>query len=281
MPKTTEVTRRTKNALTAEQAEELFTTVDETGHTDAERARIQRKRRKEKGHGVEIDPLAGEDPSGSDVDTHITRTAVGFVLVFLVLVTAIQVGWGYVRRVRTASLADDASVRSVVSAMSIGVEWGDGFTQFPAEFTVQEADENTHRIEVSVVNTTASDDLDCFASSQIQAAAFSVNALLNPDINTVIYHVNVRRDESGKFQRSQFFDFLSPTGPTEPFATFIWTKAATEDGVRFNSVITGVDSETQEKLRSSVTSKSTPEKVISYVMGDAENKTESSDTTED
>ena len=77
--------------LNAEQAEELFSRVDETGHDNAETARRQRARRKEKGQGVDIDPLSGSDPSGSDVDVAIRRTAVLFVVLTLAVVMVSQV----------------------------------------------------------------------------------------------------------------------------------------------------------------------------------------------
>ena len=38
-----------KGSLNAEQAEELFGTVDETGHTNEETARAQRKQRRSRG----------------------------------------------------------------------------------------------------------------------------------------------------------------------------------------------------------------------------------------
>ena len=65
---------------------------------------------------------------------------------------------------------------------------------------MQEADENTGRIEVTVVDSTSSSALECFSSSQVQATAFSVNALLNPNIDTVVYHVSVHADEDGAMQ---------------------------------------------------------------------------------
>ena len=268
MARTCEVTRTTRGALTGDEAEELFSTVDETGHTNEERARTQHQRRREMGTAVEVDPLAGEDPSGANTDRIITRSAIMFVSIFLVIVVITQVGWGYVRRVTTTTLAEDASIRSVVSALDMGVEWGGGFTQFPSEYTVQEADEHTHRIEVTVIDSTSADDLEAFSTAQVQASALSVNALLNPNVDTVIYHVKVRRSSSGRLQRTSFFGFLRPTGVTSPFMTFVWTKGKTDDGVRFNCTITGVDGQTEEQLRSAITSKSTPAALISYVIGD-------------
>ncbi|MDO4405042.1 MAG: hypothetical protein Q4C09_08400 [Atopobiaceae bacterium] len=268
MPRNPEVKRTMRGALSGEEAEELFTTVDETGHTNKERAKNQHSHREEKGTSLDIDPLAGEDPSGANTDRLITRSAIIFVTVFLFLVVISQVGWGYVRRVTTTTLAEDASMRSVVSALNMGVEWGGGFTQFPAEFTVQEADEHTHRIEVTVTDSTSSSELEAFATAQVQASAFSVNALLNPNIDTVVYHVRVRRDKQGHFQKSAFFGFLRPTGAATPFMTFVWSKRAADDGVRFDCTITGVDSATQERLHETITSKSTPGAIISYVIGD-------------
>ena len=268
MAKRVEVTRTTRGALTGSQAEELFGTVDETGHTNEERAKKQHSRRREEGASVKVDPLAGDDPSGADTDRIITRSAILFVTVFLFLVVAVQVGWGYVRRVTTLTLAEDASMRSVVSALNMGVEWGGGFTQFPSEFAVQEADEHTHRIEVTVTDSSSSSELEAFSTAQVQASALSVNALLNPNIDTVVYHVRVRRDGEGRFQRSRLFGFLRPTGAATPFMSFVWTKTTAEDGVRFDCAITGMDSATQESLHDAITSKSTPATFINYVMGD-------------
>ena len=251
-----------RGALSADEAEQLFSTVDHTGHSDEERARRQRAHRKEKGVSLEVDPLSGEDPSGSDVNKVITRTAVTFVLVFLVLIVSAQVVFGIVRRMNTANLAETASVRSVAEALRGGVEWGDGFTQFPEDFSVQEADENTGRIEVTVVDSTSSSALECLSASQVQATALSVNALLNPSIDTVVYHVNVHVDESGNMQQSGLFGFLKPTGGVTPFMTFVWRKTQSATGVNFSCTITGIDETVQEELRGQVTTSFTPVQVV-------------------
>lgn len=273
MARSTQVTRTTRKALSGDEAEELFSAVDETGHTNEEKARKQHSRRRELGQSVVVDPLAGEDPSGANTDRLITRSAIIFVMFFLVVIVGIQVGWGYVRRVTTTTLAENASINTVVSALTMGVEWGSGFTQFPSEFTVQEADEHTHRIEVTVTDSSSSSELDSFATAQVQASALSVNALLNPNIDTVVYHVKVRRDAEGHFQRATFFGFLRPTSAATPFMTFVWTKTVTDDGVRFDCSITGVDSTTQERLHKAITSKSTPATIINYVIGDSSAET--------
>ena len=243
-----------RDAPTPDEVEALFSNVDETGHTNASKARREHRRRRAKKTAVDVDPLSGEDPSGSSVGKVITRTAVGFVMILLVVVVLSQVACGVVRRAGTAQLSENADVRSVASALKNGVEWGDGFTQFPEDFSVQEADESTGRIEITVVDTSSKDELECLSGSQIQAAALSVNALLNPTINQVIYHVEVRVGDDGKFQRSMLFGFLKPTGTIKQFATFIWTKSATSDGrFNFNCTITGLDASAAENLRDKVT----------------------------
>ena len=262
MAKNSEIARVQKGALTADEAEALFSTVDHTGHSDEERARRQRAHRREKGVSLDIDPLSEDDPSGSNVGKVITRTAVSFVAIFLVLVVAGQVAFGFVRRSNTANLTEDANVRTVASALRGGVEWGDGFTQFPEDFSVQEADENTGRIEVTVIDTSSENSLECFAGSQVQATAFSVNALLNPNIDTVVYHVNVRLDENGNMQRSSLFGFLKLTGEVSPFMTFVWTKTQSEIGVNFSCRITGIDGTLQEELRDQVTTSFTPVQIL-------------------
>ena len=245
-------------ALTEEEAEELFKTVDETGHTNEERARRERRHRQKKGVSVVVDPLSGSDPSGSDVEKRITRAAVGISLLIVVAVVLGQVLYSTVRRLATESLAEHATVRTVASALHTGVEWGDGFTSFPEDFSVLEADENTGRIEVTVVDTKSTTLLECFSSAQIQATAFCVNALLNPRIDTVTYHVNVHMGDDGVIQTTRLFGFLKPTGNITQLMTFTWSKTQTATGVNFTCTITGLDADMQETLRDQVTTGFTP-----------------------
>lgn len=246
--------KKKRTPLTPDEVEAIFAEVDETGHTNASRARKEHKRRRAKKVAVEVDPLSGADPSGSSISEIITRTAVGFVVVLLLVVVLSQVACGIARRAGTAQLAKGVDVKSVASALRNGVEWGNGFTQFPEDFSVQEADENAGTIEVTVVDTSSKDELECLSGSQIQAAALSVNALLNPNISQVVYHVDVHVGDDGKFQQSTLFGFLKPTGTVRRFATFIWTKSTTASGgFNFNCMITGLDAEAAKNLREKVT----------------------------
>ena len=262
MSRKPEIARIEKGALSADEAEKLFTSVDHTGHSDEERARRQRARRKEKGVSLDIDPLSEADPSGSNVGKVITRTAVGFVIIFLVVAVVGQVAFGVIRRANTANLAESASVRTVAAALRGGVEWGNGFTQFPEDFSVQEADENTGRIEVTVIDTSSENALECFAGSQVQATAFAVNALLNPNINTVVYHVNVHMDDDGELERSSLFGFIKPTGDVTSYMTFVWTKTQSENGVNFSCTITGLNDTIQDELRDQITTSFTPVQIL-------------------
>ena len=135
-------------------------------------------------------------------------------------------------------------------------------------------------IEVTVLDTDSGDALTCFSNSQIQATALSVNALLNPDVNTVIYHVNVYVDEDGNFRTSRFFEFLRPTGETHAFVTFVWTKSTTTEGrVVFNCTVTGMDSKTQKALRDRITSAHTPYSLITDAITDDSAEGEQTDGT--
>lgn len=242
-----------RRSLTAEEAEQLFAKVDNSGHTNAKRAERQRIRRQEFGHGVEVDPLSADDPSGSNVGTIITRTSIVLALLLVGAIVFAQVYSGRVLSENAAKLSNDVSVMTVASALDGGVEWGNGFTQFPQDFSVQEADQNTGRIEVSVIDTTSPNALACLSNAQIQAAALAVNSLLNPQIDTVIYHVSVHQDEQGAIQQASLFGFLEPTGDLSPFITFVWTKKTNGEGqVRFNCTISGVDSELQDTLRKQI-----------------------------
>lgn len=241
--------------LTDEEVEALFATVDETGHSNTATAEKEHRRRRRRGVGLEVDPLSGKDPSGSNVGTVIARTAVAFVVVLLVAIVGAQVGYGVMRRSSTANLTASVTPRSVASALQGGVEWGNGFTQFPEDFSVQEADEATGRVEVTVVDVTSASEMEAMSGGYIQATAFATNALLNPNINTVIYHIDVHDGGDGKIENSQLFGFLQPTAPVKNFMTFIFTKATSKSG-GFNifCTITGIDGPTMERLREKISS---------------------------
>lgn len=247
-----------KNSLSADEAEALFATVDETGHSNEGRARRERSHRHDAGVSVDVDPLSGDDPAGDDTERRIQRTAVTVTLVVLVAVIAAQVVYSVVRRLNTRSLAETATVQTVADALRVGVEWGDGYTSFPQEFTVQEADENTGRIEVTVVDSTSTTALSCFSTGQIQATAFSVSALLNPKINTVVYNVNVHLDDDGNLETDRWFGFYKPEGNITTFVTFTWTKTQYDSGVQFSCVVSGMDAETEDLIRDSITTGYTP-----------------------
>lgn len=257
-----EMSRIQTNALNADQAEELFSKVDETGHTNEETAKRERRHRHDTGNGLDVDPLADEDPSGSNVGKTITKVAVTFVVVFFLIIVGAQMFFGFLRRSNTANLSASVNVRTVASALRDGVDWGNGFTQFPEDFTVQEADENTGRVEVTVVDTTSETVLECLAGSQVQAAALATNALLNQNINTVTYHVQVHLDENGKILTSSFFGFFKPQGEVTSLITFVWTKTSTDSGVHFNCTISGIDDELQEVLRDQITNRFTPSSIL-------------------
>ena len=270
-----EIARVQTNSLTADEAEELFNKVDETGHTNVETAQRQRRHRHLTGTGVDIDPLSADDPSCSNVGKTIAKAAAIFVAGFFVLIVGTQLVFGYVRRSNTANLSTNVNVRTVASALRGGVEWGNGFTQFPEDFSVQEADENAGRVEVTVIDTTSETVLEALAGSQVQAAAFSTNALLNQNINTVTYHVQVYLDAQGKIATSSFFGFVKPSGNLTSLMTFVWTKTYTEDGgVRFNCTITGIDENMQDVLREQITNRFTPTSILGFGDETGTNPTE-------
>jgi hypothetical protein len=242
---------RRANELTDEEAAELFARVDHTGHDNELHAAKQRAYRKKTGHSVEVDPLSGEDPSGADYEKKIRRTSVLFIVATLAVVIAAQVIVALNRRATTTNLAQEVNVGTVTAALRNGVSWGTGYTQFPYEFTIQEADENTGRVEVTVVDSDSSDEADTFAQAQIQATAFGINALQNPHVNTVIYHTAVHQSESGKMQHSHLNGLLLPTGKIKNVVTFTWTKnpAKGSNGFDWSCNISGVDDAMAEKIR--------------------------------
>lgn len=266
--------------LTADEATELFSELDESGVVDPLRARESSRRRafrakvreeggdeavnkleadhrsKRRASRPKIDPLSADDPSGSKAGQAISRMAVLSIVGVLVLVVGMQVVYGVNRRLNTANLSERTTVDTVEHAMESGVEWGNGFTQFPEEFTVDEADESTGAVEVSVVDATSRNELELLSNSQIQAAALATNALLNDKINRVTYNVYARVDENGNFVHDEFFGFLKAEGTERAMLTFIWTKqvAAGTSNIDWELRIVGMDDETAAKIQEQVNS---------------------------
>ncbi len=231
-----------------EEVEALFATVDDTGHSNKERAEEQRNTRKLLGVPEQIDPLQDATPGNANVEKLIRTTTMVFVISVFLIVVLSQVGCSVARRYATANLASNVSYDTVYKALDNGVEWGDGFTYFPDNFTVIEANERTHRVEVAVENITEKTEVDIISSSNIQATALAVNALLNPDIDVVVYHVDIHVTDQGNPDTSKFFGLIKPTTETKRFLTFVWSKHVTSEGVNFTSSITGVDSDLMSKL---------------------------------
>ena len=266
--------------LTADEATELFSELDESGVVDPMRARESSRRRafrakvreeggdeavnkleadhrsKRRASRPKIDPRSADDPSGSKAGQAISRMAVLSIVGVLVLVVGMQVVYGVNRRLNTANLSERTTVDTVEHAMESGVEWGNGFTQFPEEFTVDEADESTGAVEVSVVDATSRNELELLSNSQIQAAALATNALLNDKINRVTYNVYARVDGNGNFVHDEFFGFLKAEGTERAMLTFIWTKqvAAGTSNIDWELRIVGMDDETAAKIQEQVNS---------------------------
>ncbi len=208
-----------RSKLTPDEVRQLFSEIDETGN-------VSLGPRPPRGEDhPDVDPLSGDDPSGSKVGHAITRLAVAFVVVILVAIVGAQVWYGVSRRINTANLSEDVSYDSVERALEGGVEWGNGFTQFPDDYSIGTVDEDLGIIEVSVIDTTSGNDLELLAGSQIQATALSTNALLNDKITKVVYNVSVYMGEDGSFQNSSFFGFVKPSGTLKHMLTFTWTKS--------------------------------------------------------
>ena len=246
-----------KQKLTDDEVVELFSELDESGVIDpslAAEKRGERPRRRVK--RVVVDPLSEQDPSGSKVGQTISRTAGLVIAVVLLLIVGMQVVYGVNRRLNTANLSDRANVDTVTHAMESGVEWGNGFTQFPERFTVDEADEKTGAIEVSVVDTDSKNELELLSNSQIQASALATNALLNDKINRVAYNVYTLVDDEGNFQHDSFFGFVPARGTRRAMLTFIWTKSkpASTSTIDWELKIIGMDDDTAEAIQKQVNS---------------------------
>lgn len=269
-----------RHNMTPDEAEELFSELDASGVLDPDRAaaregRAKRRlfmrrtagatavaereaadRERSRARAGKIDPLSEQDPSGSQVGKTISRTAVVVILGVFVFVLGMQIVYGVSRRLNTANLSDRTNSETVEHAMESGVEWGNGFTQFPRDFTVDEASEKTGVVEVSVVDTDSRNELELLSNSQIQASALATNALLNEKIDRVVYNVYALVDESGAFQHDSLFGFIPARGARRAMLTFVWTKSQSSvpANIDWELKIIGMDDDLAEAIQEQVNS---------------------------
>lgn len=269
-----------RHNMTPDEAEELFSELDASGVLDPDRAaaregravrrlfmrrtagvtavaeREAADRERSRARAGKIDPLSEQDPSGSQVGKTISRTAVVVILGVFVFVLGMQIVYGVSRRLNTANLSDRTNSETVEHAMESGVEWGNGFTQFPRDFTVDEASEKTGVVEVSVVDTDFRNELELLSNSQIQASALATNALLNEKINRVVYNVYALVDESGAFQHDSLFGFIPARGARRAMLTFVWTKSQSSvpANIDWELKIIGMDDDLAEAIQEQVNS---------------------------
>ncbi len=267
-----------KNApLGPEEVTELFLEVDASGLVEPESpaARAARRRRAaeaaaagdeaaleqiasaaHKAHSKDVDPLSADDPSGSTVGQAINRAAIAVCVAIIVIIVGMQAGYGIVRRLNTANLSENVTTESVTTALTGGVEWGNGFTQFPQRFTVDVADESAGTVEVTVVDTSSKNELDLLSNGQIQAAALATNALLNSKINRVVYNVCAYVDDDNNIQHDKFFGMLPAGGKEHAILTFVWTKpnSETSNSIDWQMRIVGMDDEITSRIQKQVNS---------------------------
>lgn len=269
-----------KAPLTSEEVVELFSELDESGVLDPDRKKERAKRRSlfdraRKNGGDEavsalvedgkksrrarraaIDPLSEQDPSGSQVGKTISRTGALVIAGVLLFVLGMQVVYGVNRRLNTANLSENVDRFTVEHAMESGVEWGNGFTQFPATFSVDEADESSGVVEVTVVDTDSANELELLSNSQIQAAALATNALLNEKIDRVVYNVCALVNRDGSYAHDRLFGFVPASGTRKTILTFIWTKESSQysNYIDWKLKIVGMDDSTTGKIQEQVNS---------------------------
>ena len=251
-----------KNPLTPEEVTELFSEIDASGVLDPTLAKKRTERMREKEAAVKrgdkatlarlrsedrasqakhIDPLSEDDPSGSQVSHTITKTAMAVVVGILVL--------------NTANLSESVSVDTVSTALKGGLEWGNGFTQFPLDFTVDEADERTGTVEVTVLDTSSANELELLSNGQIQAAALATNALLNDKIDRVVYNVHAYIDEDSRIQHDSFFGMFPAQGHQSAILTFVWTKSSSNaTSIDWKMRIVSMDDTIAERIQKQVNS---------------------------
>ena len=255
-----------KNPLTPEEVTELFSEIDASGVLDPTLAKKRTERMREKEAAVKrgdkaalaqlrsedrasqakhIDPLSEDDPSGSQVSHTITKTAI----------VGMQIGYGVMRRLNTANLSESVSVDIVSTALKGGLEWGNGFTQFPLDFTVDEADERTGTVEVTVLDTSSANELELLSNGQIQAAALATNALLNDKIDRVVYNVHAYIDEDSNIQHDSFFGMFPAHGHQSAILTFVWTKSSSNaTNIDWKMRIVSMDDTIAERIQKQVNS---------------------------
>ena len=185
----------------------------------------------------------------------ISRTAIAVILLVFVAIVGMQVIYGVNRRLSTANLSENVDRSTVEHALESGVEWGNGFTQFPQRYVVDEADERTGVVEVTVTDTDSRNELELLSSSQI-AAALATNALLNDKVDRVVYNVCAMVKKDGTFAHDRLFGLLPAKGSRRAMLTFIWTKDPSQysNYIDWQLEIVGMDDATARKIQKQVNS---------------------------
>ncbi|QWT17622.1 hypothetical protein KPC83_00125 [Collinsella sp. zg1085] len=248
--------------LSPEEITRLFSQINEAGIVDIKRGNAQATPQRA------IDPLSLTDPSGSTAGRAISRTALAVIVLVLFFVLVLQIGYGVGRRLSTANLSESASKINVEHALATGVEWGNGFTQFPAWSHVDEADEAAGLIKVSVTDTSSKNELELLSSTQVQSTALATNALLNEKIQRVVYNVYAITDRKGNIQHNKFFGFIPAQGTRRAILTYVWTKEVSEHSnyIDWKLKIIGMDDKVARKIQNQVNS------VSSLIEADAINQ---------
>lgn len=238
--------------LTDEEVVELFSKLDHSGQVADER----RRPRAGRGYMGVLDPLSEQDPSGSRTSEAIGRASFTLVLLVIVFILGIQIAYGVIRRLNTANLSQSVSVESVTHAMESGLEWGDGFTQFPEDFQVEEASEKTGAVKVSVLDDTSKNELELLSHSQLQASALATNALVNDKVERVEYNVYALTDKKGNIRPKSFLGVIPGGKYRRAMLTFIWSKEVSEGSgyVDWKLQVIGLTDGMTEKIESQVNS---------------------------
>lgn len=197
---------------------------------DAEMERLREKRES----GDVLDPIALDDPKGESVERVVLRVGISVVVILVVGILLAQVACKNLRLSMVPDLSAGVTEKSVGTALSNGILWGNEIVTFPSDTKVEAIDGATGTLHVTMSDDTARSLEQMASSAQTRAMALAMNAFEDDAIQVVAVDVRGHvSQESGKLSGKA-------SDPVQTVLTFTWARNA-EDPTGFTMSLTGYD----------------------------------------
>lgn len=197
---------------------------------DAEMERLREKRES----GDVLDPIALDDPKGESVERVVLRVGISVVVILVVGILLAQVACKNIRLSMVPDLSAGVTEKSVETALSNGILWGNEIVTFPSDTKVEAVDGETGTLHVTMTDESARSLEQMASSAQSRAMALAMNAFEDDAVRTVVVDVRGHVSaETGKLTGKA-------SDPAQTVLTFTWARSA-DDPTGFTMSLAGYD----------------------------------------